>query len=360
MEAMKISCPKCGSAIDLTQAVQDDLMQLLQDQARETANQTMTMEMEDIRRQLEEKTKQLKNAQEIELELRRQKRELDEKAENLELEIERRLEIERSNIAREIKDKSEEEHRRKIAEFEMQLNGVRTELEAARRKAEQGSQQIQGEAAELDLENTLKCSFPYDVIEPVGKGVRGADIHQRVHTASGLFSGIIIWESKNAKNWSDRWLSKLKEDQLASKADIAIIVSTVLPEDVPHFACVDGVWVSGFPYAIGLAATLRESLIGVARARLSVEGKDEKIEALYRYLSGIEFKQRVEMIVDTFVSMKNELDSEKRAMQRVWSQREKGIEKVISNVAGMYGDLQGIIGAALPTIALLELPESVD
>jgi hypothetical protein len=357
METMKIECPKCGATFDLTQVVQDDLIRKLQEQALEKANDTLSLEMEDIRQQLAEKTKELSEARGLELELRRQKRELDARLENLELEVERRLEDERRQIVKEVREKAEEESRLKIREYQKQLSDLQEELESAKRKAEQGSQQTQGEAAELDLETILKYSFPYDEIEPVGKGIRGADIHQRVRTPNGQFCGIIIWESKNAKNWNDRWISKLKEDQLAAKADVAVIVSTVLPGDVSHFACVDGTWVSGFPYAIGLATVLRETLIRVARAHRSLEGKDEKIELLYRYLSGSEFKQRVEMIVETFVTMKNELDSEKRAITKAWGQREKSIEKVISNVAGMYGDLQGIVGAALPTIETLELPE---
>jgi hypothetical protein len=357
MDAMKIACPKCGTTIDLTQAVQDDLLRVVQEKAEETASQRFAVDVEDLRQQLAEKSDQLSEARKIELDMRRQQRELDEKLENLGLEVERQIEDERKHIAREAREKAEEESRLKIKEYQKQLSDLKDELESAKRKAEQGSQQLQGEVAELDLETILKCSFPYDLIEPVGKGVRGADIHQRVHTPAGQFCGIIIWESKNARNWNDRWLSKLKEDQLASKADIAVIVSTVLPEDVSNFACVDGVWIASFPCVIGLATALRETLVRVTHAHRSLEGKDEKIEILYRYLSGSEFKQRVEMIVTTFVDMKTELDSEKRAMTKLWSQREKSIEKVISNVAGMYGDLQGIIGAALPTIETLELPE---
>ncbi len=358
MDTIRAVCPKCGASIDLTQAVQDDMVRALQEQAQETANQRIALDLEDMHNQIKEKSDQLSEAQKIVLGLRSHQRELDAKMEDLEQEVERRLEDERKKIANDARGKAEEEFRLKLLEKETQLDGIRAELEAVKRKAEQGSQQLQGEAAEQGLETVLRCNFPYDLIEPVGKGVRGADTHQCVRTPDGQFCGIIIWESKNTKNWSDRWLSKLKEDQLASKADMAVIVTTVLPEDVINFACVDGVWVTGFTYAIGLASALRETLVQVARARRSMEGKDEKIEMLYHYLSGSEFKQRVEMIVTTFKDMKNELDSEKRALTRIWSQREKSIEKVITNVAGMYGDLHGIVGAALPTIETLELPAS--
>lgn len=356
MDTINVICPKCGANFDLTEAVQDEFVRDLSDQAQEKAKDSLALEMEDLRQQLVEKTKIAADARKQELEIRKRQRELEEKNENLELEMERKLDQERKKIAREAKEKTEEEYLLKLVEKDTQLESVKAELEAARRKAEQGSQQLQGEAAELSLEDLLGQSFRYDRIDPVGKGVSGADVHQRVCTSDGQHCGTIIWESKNTIHWNDRWLSKLKEDQLAAKAELAVIVSATLPDDIPHFACVDGVWVTGFPYALGLGTALRESLMQAAHARRSMEGKDEKIELLYRYLSGPEFRQRVEMIVTTFVEMKNELESEKRSMTRIWGKREKSIEKVITNVAGMYGEMQGIVGAALPAIESLELP----
>ena len=360
METMKISCPKCKAIIDLNEAVQEDWIRALREQAEQSAGENSRLELEDLRRQVKRKNDQLKKAQEQELDLREKERTLEEKQENIELEIQRQLDEERQRIVRETREKIDDEHRLKIEEYRKQLDDVNRELENARRKAEQGSQQGQGEIAELGLEDALKGGFPFDVITPVGKGVKGADIHQRVQTAAGEYCGLIIWESKNTKNWSDRWLSKLKEDQLAAKADIAVIVSTVLPEDVSTFASIDGIWVTGFPYTMGLAVALRDTLTLVAQARRTLEGKDEKIERLYGYLSGSEFRQRIEMIVKTFVDMKAGLETEKRAMNKLWSQRDRDIEKVTMNVSGMYGDLHSIVGAALPTIQALELPGSVD
>ena len=360
MQQIIVSCPKCGASIDLTQAVQEDLVRAVQEEAREELQKTHSMELEELHQQLESKNTQLSEARKFELKLRQQQRELDERIENQDLEIERRLGEERKQIAKDTREKIEGEYLLKLAQKDIQLERVIEELDAAKRKAEQGSQQLQGEVAELNLESILSCSFPHDLIEPVGKGVRGADIHQRVRTPDGQLCGIIIWESKNTKNWNDRWLSKLKDDQLGSKADLAVIVSTVLPEDISNFAYIDGIWVTGFPYVLGLATAFRDTLIQVAKARRSAEGKDEKIELLFRYLSGPEFKQRVEMVVTTFITMKSDLDKERLAMTKLWSQREKCIEKVTGSVAGMYGDLQGIVGAALPSISALELPEEVE
>ena len=180
---------------------------------------------------------------------------------------------------------------------------------------------------------------------------------QIVMNASGQICGTIIWEMKRTKAWSDGWISKLKDDQRAGKADIAVIVSTVLPKDVSHLALLDGVWVSDVSTAIGLATALRGNLTELMLSRNSLAGKGEKMELLYNYLLGNEFKLRVEAIVEAFVSMKDDLDSEKRAMEKNWAKREKQIQKVMQSTAGMHGDLQGIIGASLPQIQQLELGE---
>lgn len=209
METIKISCPKCGTIVDLTAAVQEDLVRELQERAEQTASEKLALEMESLQQEVEEKSRQLAKAGKLELELRRQKRELDERLENVELEVARKLDDERKQIALDAREKADEESRLKILEYQKKLSDLQAELEAAKRKAEQGSQQMQGEVAELDLEDALRGSFPHDEIEPVGKGVKGADIIQRVKTTTGQFCGTIIWESKNTRNWNDRWLSKL-------------------------------------------------------------------------------------------------------------------------------------------------------
>jgi hypothetical protein len=360
METMTIVCPNCGTNIDLTKAIQDELMSAIKADALEEAQKTNLLEIEDLRQQLDSNKNQLSEARKNELKLRQRQRDLDEKIENQELEIERRIDEERKQIAKDARDKIEGEYKSKLTEKDIQLERVVAELDAAKKKAEQGSQQLQGEVAELDLEALLRSNFLYDLIEPVGKGIRGADILQRVCTQDGQIRGAILWESKNTKNWNDRWLSKLKEDQMEAKADVAVIVSAAMPPDVENFACVNGVWVTASTYILGLTSILREGLIQVAKARRSVEGKDEKIELLYHYLSGPEFKQRVEMIAETYMMMRRDLDKEKAAIMRSWSRREKSIDNVLKSVSGMYGDLQAIIGALLPSIELLELPESVE
>jgi len=359
MQKIIVSCPKCGASIDLTQAVQEDLVRAVQEEAREELQKTHLMELEELQQRLASQTKEISDFRKNEIELRRRKRELDEKIENQELELQRKLDEERKKIANDSREKAEGEYKLKIAEKDIQIERMVAELNEVKRKAEQGSQQLQGEVAELDLEDVLGKNFPHDFVEPVRKGSKGADVLHRVCTPDGQIRGVIIWESKNTKNWNDRWLSKLKEDQMEAKADVAVIVSAALPEDIKNFACVNGVWITSSPYRLGLASVLRESIIQVAKARRSVEGKDEKIELLYHYLSGPEFKQRVEMIADTYITMRKDLEKEKAAILRSWSLREKSIDNVLRSVSGMYGDLQAIIGALLPSIPVLELPEEV-
>jgi hypothetical protein len=222
-----------------------------------------------------------------------------------------------------------------------------------RRKLQQGSQQTQGEVLELELEELIKSSFPMDHIDPVPKGVNGADVIQRVMSKSGHLCGTIVWESKHTKTWNEGWLSKLKDDQRLVKADIAVLVSEVLPKDCRSFGQYEGLWVCGSQAAISLAVALRSQLVEVAMTKLAAVGKNEKMEILYQYLSGTEFKQRVEAIVEAFVAMQDDLQEEKRVAERRWARREKQIQKVISNTSGMYGDFQGLIGSSLQTIPLL-------
>ena len=318
------------------------------------------LKIKDLIGQIEEKDEKLQESQKAELELRKQRRELEEKKKAFELEMERKLDEEREKIRETAARMVSEEHRLKDLEKEKQISDLRKQIEDLKRRAEQGSQQMQGEVLELDLEDVLRINFPSDEIAPVPKGIRGADILQKVHNPTGQYCGTIIWESKRTKAWSDGWMQKLRDDQREVRADVAVILSIALPKDVNNFAFIDGIWVTDYSSMIGLVTALRINLIQVAMTKLSAVGKQEKMEVLYNYLSGPEFRQRVEAIVEAFVSMKDDLNKEKRAMMKIWSKREKQIERVILNTSGMYGDMQGIIGASLPEIKSLELETSVD
>jgi len=313
------------------------------------------LELADIKTQLEERTKRLDEAQQQELVLRKRQRGLEEKERSMSLELERKLDEERAKIREDALVKAAEEHHLRDREKDKQLEDMRKQIEELKRKAEQGSQQAQGEVQELELEDVLRANFRFDEIEPVAKGVRGADVLQRISSSSGKPCGSILWESKRTKAWSDGWLQKLKDDQREAKADLGVIVSSNLPKGIVHIGCIDGVWVSDFPSSVGLGIALRAGILQLAQAQSALAGKGEKMELIYKYLSGPEFRHRVEAIVETFVAMKTDLDAEKRAMERVWAKRDKQIERVIHNTSGMYGDLQGLIGTSLPPIPSLEM-----
>ncbi len=191
----------------------------------------------------------------------------------------------------------------------------------------------------------------------VPKGVRGADIIEKVNTGGGGYCGTIVWESKRTRHWNAEWIEKLKGDQREIKAEVAVLVTETLPKGINSFGNVDGVWVTGYSYALSLAEALRFGLKEVARSKISMVGRGEKVEAIYEYISGSGFRHRVEAIIEAFRLMREELDHEKRAMTRLWAKREKQIEKVQTSMSGMYGDLEGILGTALPPIKTLELEE---
>jgi hypothetical protein len=213
----------------------------------------------------------------------------------------------------------------------------------------------QGEVFEQDLEAQLRACFPHDSIRPVPKGVRGADLMQTVCTPFGADCGILLWEVKNTKAWSAQWIPKLKDDTIEVRATMAVLVSVTLPEGLGRFGQIEGVWVSDPQSAIPLAAVLREQLLAMNRERKASVGKSEKMEALYQYLAGVEFTQKIKGIVEAFTSMQEQLNQERRAMEKHWRQREKEIDRVVKNTVGLYGDMQGIIGGQIPVIPALEL-----
>jgi len=325
------------------------------EEARKKALEQFDTELKDLREEKASKEKLLDESRKNELELLRRNRQIEEEKKALEVETARKLDAEREKIRQAALEMFSEEHRLRDLEKDKQMSDLRRNIDDLKRRVEQGSQQAQGEVLELDLEAMLKARFPADVIEPVAKGVRGADIIQRVHTRAGQLCGSIAWESKRTKAWNDEWVTKLKDDQREMKAELAVIVTEVMPKGITAFGQMDGVWITTVPLAGCVADTLRENLTQVSLARLSAVGKNEKMEAIYNYLSGPEFRQRVEGIVEAFRAMREDLEAEKRAIMRIWAKREKQIERVTTNTTGMYGDMQGIIGSTLPEIKLLEL-----
>jgi hypothetical protein len=305
--------------------------------------------------QIADKDIKLREANKNELELRKEKQKLKDEKDAFELEKTRQLDEERKKIEEEASKKATEAQQSKIDQMAKQISDATKANEELKRKLEQGSQQTQGEVQEIKLEELLKGEFIQDDISPVPKGVNGADVIQTVKTKNGIECGKIIWESKKTKSWSEGWIQKLKDDQRSIKADIAVIVSSVLPEGVTGISLRDGVWVCDIKLALSIATALRQSLEAVSREKAMSVGKNEKMEILYAYLTGTEFKQRIEVIVETFSSMKSSLDKEKIYFEKSWAEKEKQIQKVIKNTVGIYGDMGGIV--QLQKIESLELPE---
>lgn len=316
--------------------------------------------LKHLEAEVAEKTTALKAAQTQELALRKEKRQLEEAKEALQLEVERRLDAERGKLKSDAKALADEENRLRVLEKEKIISDLRDQLKSAQRKAEQGSQQIQGEVLEVDFEARLKEAFPLDRIEEISKGVRGGDVRQDVISSTGRSCGTILYENKRTKNWSDGWITKLKEDMRKAGAEIGVIVTETMPTDVESFCQRDTIWVTDLTSAIPLAQALRCILKEVTLARGYREGAKEKTELLYEYLTGSEFRQRVTAVVEAFQVMRSDLERERRSLTKAWSKREKQINTVVENMAGMIGDVQGLSGNALQDIPVLELEDQTD
>jgi hypothetical protein len=312
--------------------------------------QGKSKEVADLKEILMAKDNKLAEAQKAQAELVRKKRELDDAKRELDLTVETRVTQSLATVRDKAKREAEEELKLKVAEKEETIAGMQRQIEALKRKAEQGSQQLQGEVQELELESLLAAKFPADVVEPVPKGEFGGDILQRVLNHGGQTCGTLLWESKRTKNWSVGWLAKLRQDQRAAKADFALLVSRALPKGVDLFDHIDGIWVLDPKCVIPVAIALRQSLMEVAAVRQSGEGQYTKMGMVYEYLTGPRFRTRIEAIVEKFTDMQEDLDRERKTMIRLWAKREEQIHGVIEATAGMYGDLQGIAGKSLDEI----------
>lgn len=380
-----IKCPNCGESISiddvLTHQIENKFKRDFEDKEKRLresieieANKNLLEKEEQLTKQitdkvqkdaesekkfleeqLAEKDLKLKAANQNELELRKEKQKLKDEKDAFELEKTRQLDEERKKIEEEASKKATEAQQSRIDQLNKQLSDATKAKDELARKLEQGSQQTQGEVQEIKLEEILKAEFIYDDILPVPKGVTGADVIQVVKTKAGVECGKIIWESKKTKSWTEGWIQKLKEDQRGVKADIAVLVSSVLPEGVTGISLRDGVWVCDIKLAVSIATAIRQTLELVCREKTMSVGKNEKMEILYSYLTGTEFKQRIEAIVEAFSSMNESLKKERIAYEKIWSEREMQIKKVIKNTVGIYGELNGVI--QLQKIEYLELPE---
>ncbi|WRG33651.1 DUF2130 domain-containing protein [Helicobacter pylori] len=335
-------------------ALQDEKAKIIEE-ARKNAFLEQQKGLELLQKELDEKSKQVQELHQKEAEIERLKRENNEaesrlKAEN-EKKLNEKLETERERIEKALHEKNE----LKFKQQEEQLEMLRNELKNAQRKAELSSQQLQGEVQELAIEEFLRQKFPLDSVEEIKKGQRGGDCIQVVHTREFQNCGKIYYESKRTKEFQKAWVEKLKSDMREIGADVGVIVSEALPKEMERMGLFEGVWVCSFEEFKGLSAVLREGVIQVSLAKKSQENKGDKVNLLYHYLTSSEFSMQVNAIIEGFEQLRADLESEKRAMNKIWKSREKQMEKVFEGTINMYGSIKGIAGNAIGQVKALEL-----
>ena len=408
--ATEVKCPKCGSFVDVESVIahdlgdklkkeyegklRDSLMNLQADKDRlleeqkafeekkkkenELFSQRVAQEKSkfeiEIKEQLQksiasdfevklklaeqnnrDNEEKLRAARQKELEFLQKEQQLKNKEAELDIQVQKILQQERIGIEEQIRKQEYEKNHMKVRELEIQLDAQKKLAEEMKRKAEQGSQQLQGEAQELFLEEILRTNFPFDRVTEVSKGVEGADCVLIINTPREMEVGKIIFESKRAKGWSNLWVEKLKKDMRSQNAELAILVSQIYPKGMECFGEKDGVWVCSAKEVVALTHALRNAIIRIAETKKVHENTGEKMQMLYSYLTGTEFRQQMETIVEGFLSLRNSIVKERVQMEKIWKERERQIEKVLLSTSGMFGSVKGIAGAAIEDIPQLTL-----
>jgi hypothetical protein len=342
------------------------LQQQLQDSIRKSVASDFENQLKLLQQAYNEKEEKLKLARQKEFDFLQKEQKIQQKEEELEIELQKRVNEERERMSKEIRDlenqklqQQETEWRLKLAEKEKQLEDQKKLADEMRKKAEQGSMQLQGEVQELLLEDLLRTGFPFDKVVPVGKGVKGADCIQVICNPFGNECGKIIYESKRTSNFSNDWIDKLKADMLLKQADIAVIVTQTLPKDMERFGERDGVYICTFSEVRSLACVLRTSILKVFQITKNQENKGDKMTLLYDYLTSNEFSDQWRAIREGFMSMRMSIQKERDAMERLWKSREKQLEKVLLNATHIRGSIEGIAGADAVDLNLLEESEAL-
>jgi hypothetical protein len=383
----EIKCPNCGTLFEATDSIREEVQKELRSKMIDWQNQkqkefeaektklqkdtealirkNISSDYENKLRLLEQNNKdyeeKLKQARQQQLDILKKEQDLKNKEEELEISVQTRLRQEREKLSGEIRKLEEQRIAARETEFQLQLKELQKQLddqkklaEEMKRKAEQGSMQLQGEVQELALEEMLRSAFPFDIISEVGKGVRGADCIQTVRNQFGQQCGKIIYESKRTRDFGSDWIEKLKADMRSQSADVAVIVTQVMPKDMSQFGEKDGVWICSFTEVKAVTAILRESIIKIYNASKSIENKGDKMHLLYNYLTGSEFAEQWKAIREGFMSMRVSIQKERDAMEKLWKQREKQLEKALLNAAHIRGSIEGIAGMDSVDLNLLE------
>ncbi|NQW29204.1 MAG: DUF2130 domain-containing protein [Ignavibacteria bacterium] len=368
----QITCPNCGQKIDIEELLAHDVEERVRSEFAEKARAERTQLVADAKKEersnYEEKVKlleaqsadskkELQRIRGIELDHMKLKVELEKKNEEFALELERRsLEV-RVKAEEQVRKTEQERNELGMRELQKKLTDQAKLIEELQKKAQQGSQQLQGETQELALEEFLQSTFPMDVIEPIVKGARGGDCIHHVQK-NGVVVGMIYYESKRTKTFGADWVEKLKSDMRAVGADAGVIVTETMPKEMERFGSKDGIWICSFQEFKGLCLVLREMVLTVSLALVTQENKGEKMVMLYDYLMGPEFRNNIEGVMDSFHQMQSDVSRERAAMEKMWKQRDKQIEKVILSMSSVIGSLTGIAGKDLAEFKSLQLPAS--
>ena len=374
--AAEITCPNCGHSFELNESIKTEVEKELRGKmvdwqkrkeeefenqktavetaTRKKATEEFTVKLKMLEEESRAKTVQLQDVEKKQLELLRERSALEEKQKNFELELEKRFLEKRKELEDNTVRREQELFDLKVKEYKLQMEQQQKLIEELKRKSEQGSMQLHGESQEVLLEEILKEQFPFDLIEEVGKGVEGADCIQTIRNNTGHICGKIIYESKRTKGWHNSWLDKLKADMRNSGSDVAILVTQAFPKDMDRFGEKDGIWICNFSEVGGVALLLRNGILRIYETRKGQENRGEKMQLLYNYLTGVEFRGQVEAIVEGFMAMKTSVARERIQMEKIWKEREKQLEKVLLSTSGLYGSVKGIAGASVGDIPLLE------
>lgn len=330
---------------------------LIEDRLKTKLREEQSEQFKALQTELNEKSEQIKELNRTKAEIEKLKREKGELKESIEAEAQKKLTeallVEREKIIKTEEDRNE----LRFKELQKQLEDQKKLTEEMKRKQEQGSMQMQGEVQELAIEEWLAAQFPLDTIEEIKKGAKGGDCLQFVNTRTVQNCGTIYYESKRTKDFQPSWIEKFKADIRDKGANIGVLVTEVMPSDMDRMGLKDGIWICNYDEFKGLCTVLRESIIQVSTAISSQENKGDKMDMLYTFLTSNTFRMQIEAIVEGFTQMKSDLESEKRSMQRIWKQRDKQIEKVVTNTIDMYGSIKGIAGNAVQSVKALELPD---
>lgn len=345
-----IKCKYCGKEIEITEALTHQLKE-------EITKEILSEKQKEHEQEIEQYKNRVEKAEATELQLRKEKNQLAEEKKIFELEKQRQIDSERQAIRKKALEEFKEGHSLVDREKDKQIEDLKKAVAEAQRISNQKSQQLQGEVLELELEENLRNEFPEDEIRPIKKGSEGGDILQIVKARNGMKVGSILWETKRTKGWSDSWLPKLREDQRNAGASIAVINSITLPKNVETFKFIDNVWVTAGNCSIPLAHALRTRLLEVASYKLLSKDKDQTKELIFNYLTSETSSHRVEAQVEGIIELQNDLMQEQRALVKSWKKRELQHKKMINNLSAFYGELQAIMGNALPTVKTLELPD---